>query len=56
MVLLNSDVETTPNWLTSLVTYMDEHPEVAAVQPKILSYAEKDRFEYAEGVVLVGLG
>ena len=47
VVLLNSDVETTPNWLTSLVTYMDEHPEVAAVQPKILSYAEKDRFEYA---------
>lgn len=47
VVLLNSDVETTPNWLTSLVSFMDDHPEVAAVQPKILSYKEKDCFEYA---------
>lgn len=47
LVLLNSDVETSPNWLQRLVTYMDSHPEVAAVQPKILSYNERDKFEYA---------
>lgn len=47
VVLLNSDVETTPGWLDSLISYMDAHPEVAAVQPKILAYKEKGRFEYA---------
>ncbi|WP_298653489.1 glycosyltransferase family 2 protein [uncultured Proteiniphilum sp.] len=47
VVLLNSDVETTPDWLLPLISYMDAHPEVAAVQPKIRSYKEKGRFEYA---------
>ncbi|MBP6197127.1 MAG: glycosyltransferase family 2 protein [Fermentimonas sp.] len=47
VVLLNSDVETTEGWLQNLITYMDNHPEVAAVQPKILSYKEKYKFEYA---------
>lgn len=47
VVLLNSDVETTPGWLQTLISYMDNHPEVAAVQPKILSYNEKHMFEYA---------
>lgn len=47
VVLLNSDVETTQNWLQPLIIYMESHPEVAAVQPKIRSYREKHRFEYA---------
>jgi GT2 family glycosyltransferase len=47
VVLLNSDVETTPQWLQTLITFMDSHPEVAAVQPKIRSFHEKQRFEYA---------
>src|SRR5690554_358940 len=47
VVLLNSDVETSPNWLRTLVSFMDLHPDVAAVQPKILSYKQKDYFEYA---------
>ena len=46
-VLLNSDVEVTENWLKPLVEYMDSHAEVAACQPKLLSYVDKDRFEYA---------
>lgn len=46
-VLLNSDVEVTPSWLTPLVDYMDVHPEVAACQPKIRSWYAKDSFEYA---------
>ena len=41
VVLLNSDVEVTPNWLESLISYMDRHPEVAACQPKILSWRAK---------------
>lgn len=46
-VLLNSDVEVTPHWLEPLVDYMDAHTEVAACQPKLLSYVNKNQFEYA---------
>ena len=46
-LLLNSDVEVTHHWLTPLLEFMDSHPEVAACQPKLLSMADKDCFEYA---------
>lgn len=46
-VLLNSDIEVTGNWLTPLVSYMDNNPDVAACQPKIKSYHEREKFEYA---------
>lgn len=46
-VLLNSDIEVTPNWLTPIIELLDSNPKVAAVQPKILSYHQKDHFEYA---------
>ncbi len=47
VVLLNSDVEVASGWLTPLIYYMDEHPEIVACQPKIKSWKEKDYFEYA---------
>lgn len=47
VVLLNSDVEVTPEWLSILVNYLDENSEVVAVQPKILSWKDKSKFEYA---------
>lgn len=47
VVLLNSDVEVTKHWLSPLVAYMDAHPEVAACQPKIRSWRQKELFEYA---------
>jgi len=47
VVLLNSDVEVPENWLTPLLAYMDSHPEVAAVQPKIRSWRKRDYFEHA---------
>jgi len=47
VVLLNSDVEVTEHWLTPLLDYMDAHPEVAAVQPKIRSWRKRDYFEHA---------
>ena len=46
-VLLNSDVDVSEGWLEPLVTFMEEHPEVGVCQPKVLSVAEPDRFEYA---------
>lgn len=47
VVLLNSDVETPQGWLTPLLDYLDTHPEVAAVQPKIKSWKDKRYFEHA---------
>ena len=47
VVLLNSDVLPAAGWLEPLVAFMDSHPEVGACQPKILSYRERDTFEYA---------
>ena len=47
VVLLNDDVEVTPRWLERLVAYMDAHPEVAACQPRLMSWKEPERFEYA---------
>jgi len=46
-VLLNSDVEVTPGWLKPLQSLLDTHSGIAAVQPKILSYRDQHRFEYA---------
>lgn len=46
-VLLNSDVEVTEGWLEPLLAFMDTHPDVAAVQPKIRSWLHRDRFEHA---------
>lgn len=46
-VLLNSDVEVKDDWLTPLYRYMETHPNVAAVQPKILSLTDPTKFEYA---------
>ena len=47
VVLMNSDVEVTPSWLSPLLEYMEAHPEVAACQPKIRSWRQKECFEYA---------
>lgn len=47
VVLLNSDVETSENWLEPLIEHLENNPDTAAVQPKILSYADKSKFEYA---------
>ena len=46
-VLMNSDIEATPQWLEPLVDFMDEHKDVAACQPKLLSESARDSFEYA---------
>ncbi|HMQ01152.1 MAG TPA: glycosyltransferase family 2 protein, partial [Cyclobacteriaceae bacterium] len=46
-VLLNSDVEVSPNWLNPLCLKLKQNPDVAAVQPKILQQKQKAYFEYA---------
>ena len=47
VVLLNSDVEATPAWIEPLVEYCDKNRDVAACQPKLKAYRQKDYFEYA---------
>ncbi len=46
-LLLNSDVEVTPEWLEPLYLKMESSPEIAACQPKILDYKNKQLFEHA---------
>jgi len=46
-VLLNSDIEVTDGWLKPLISFLDNNPGVASCQPKILSYNNRDHFEYA---------
>ena len=47
VVLLNSDVEVTEGWLEPLAEALDGDEGLAAVQPKLLAYKDKGRFEYA---------
>ena len=46
-VLLNSDVEVSAGWLETALDYLDTHPDVVALQPKLLDYKDKTAFEYA---------
>lgn len=46
-VLLNSDVEVTPNWLTPCVNKLRSEEAIAVCQPKIKAFQQKEYFEYA---------
>lgn len=46
-VLINSDIEVTEDWLNPLVDWMDAHPQCGACAPKLHSWYERDKFEYA---------
>jgi GT2 family glycosyltransferase len=46
-ILLNSDIEVTPNWIQPVIELMEKDPEIAACQPKLMSFYEREKFEYA---------
>jgi GT2 family glycosyltransferase len=46
-VLLNSDVEVTPDWIDPIISLFKHDQSIAAAQPKILSYQNRNEFEYA---------
>ena len=46
-VLLNSDIEVTPNWIEPVIKLMESDKSIAACQPKLRSYYEMEKFEYA---------
>jgi len=49
VVLLNNDTEVTPEWLGFMVEAADRDVSVAAVQPKMLSFTDRQRFDYCGG-------
>jgi len=46
-LLINSDIDVAPGWIDPLISYLEANPSTAICQPKILSEAERDTFEYA---------
>ena len=46
-VLLNSDVEVTPDWIQPVIELLERETDMAAAQPKIRSLHQRDRFEHA---------
>jgi len=46
-VLISSDIEVTPGWLEPGLELLESNSNVAAVQPKIMSFDRRDEFEYA---------
>ena len=46
-ILINSDIEVTDNWINPIINLMEQDTSIAACQPKILDYTNRDNFEYA---------
>ena len=46
-ILLNSDVEVTPGWIGPVIDLMESDAAIAACQPKIMCYKNRDEFEFA---------
>lgn len=47
IVLLNSDIEITPGWIEPAISMLMADPGIGAVQPKIMDFNNRQRFEYA---------
>ncbi len=46
-ILLNSDVEVTPNWIEPMLELMESDSNISGCQPKIKAHLSKSRFEHA---------
>jgi len=46
-ILLNSDVEVSDNWIMPIINQMEKDQNIAACQPKIKQFDDKEYFEYA---------
>lgn len=45
--LINSDIEVTKNWLSPIITLFKKEENTAIIQPKLLDFKDKLKFEYA---------
>ena len=48
--LVNSDIEVTEGWLSPIISEFKINKNTAIIQPKILSYKNKEFFEYAGAI------
>lgn len=46
-ILVNSDIEVTDNWLWTCIERLESNKQLAAIQPKVLSFNKRNYFEYA---------
>ncbi len=46
-VLLNSDIEVTKDWIKPVIQQFKNESNTAAIQPKLLDFKDKNKFEYA---------
>jgi len=46
-VLLNSDIEVTPNWIQPCIDILERDSSIAGLQPKIIAHHDKTKFEHA---------
>ena len=46
---MNTDVRVTENWISPVLTYLKDNPQIRAAQPKILDDKNPKLFEYAGG-------
>ena len=46
-VLLNSDVQVSPDWIDPIIALMQAHPDIAACQPKMRCFDDPQRLEHA---------
>ena len=46
-ILLNSDIEVTEHWISPIIDLMERDTTIGACQPKIRSWHERTKFEYA---------
>lgn len=46
-VLLNSDLEVSPNWISPIIELMESDENIAVCQPKLMLFDDKKKFEYS---------
>ena len=49
LIFLNNDTIQEKNWVSNLVEIMNSNSKIAALQPKVLNYYNKNLFDYAGG-------
>lgn len=56
LCILNNDVEVAPNFLTLMITKLENHSKIGIAGPKICDFYERDRVQSAGAIVNMNLG